>query len=176
MLQNSIQTATVVITGRLGPDQLSAAAFTMMLASVTGLSFRSFASSVAVLTLAGEVWCIALGGTTALDTFGSQSYTSSGRNPAAVLPHLIRCIVILWLLSLPVLMLWFFAAPILLILGQTEFLSYKVQAFLRVLIIGAPGYIGFESVKKYLQCQGAWWIVPVLSYTIINIVGHHEKE
>jgi len=26
--------------------------------------------------------------------------------------------------------------------------------FLRVLILGAPGYIGFESLKKYLQCQG----------------------
>jgi len=29
-----------------------------------------------------------------------------------------------------------------------------VQRFLRVLTIGAPGYIGFESLKKYLQCQG----------------------
>lgn len=35
-LQNSIQTATVLITGRLGPDELSAAAFTMMLGTVTG--------------------------------------------------------------------------------------------------------------------------------------------
>ncbi|KAF8518905.1 MATE efflux family protein [Gautieria morchelliformis] len=135
MLQNSIQTATVVVTGHLGPDELSAAAFTMMLASVT-------------------VWCIALGGTTALDTLGSQSYTSSGRNRAAVLPHLMRCILILWLLSLPVLVLWFFAAPLLISLGQKDQLSYDVQAFLRVLIIGAPAYIGFESVKKYLQCQG----------------------
>lgn len=41
MLQNSIQTATVVITGRLGPDELSAAAFAMMLATVTGtINFR----------------------------------------------------------------------------------------------------------------------------------------
>ncbi|KAF8582006.1 MATE efflux family protein [Ramaria rubella] len=134
-LQNSIQTATVVVAGRLGPDELSAAAFTMMLATVTG-------------------WCIALGGTTALDTLGSQSYTYSGRNPAAILPHLIRCIIILWLLLLPTMMLWFHAAPILLLLGQKERLSYDVQAFLRVLIIGAPAYIGFESVKKYLQCQG----------------------
>lgn len=36
MLQNSIQTATIVVTGRLGPDELSAAAFAMMLATVTG--------------------------------------------------------------------------------------------------------------------------------------------
>ncbi|KIJ33203.1 hypothetical protein M422DRAFT_264926 [Sphaerobolus stellatus SS14] len=134
-LQNSIQTATIIVTGRLGADELSAAAFTMMLATVTG-------------------WCIALGGTTALDTLGSQSFTYSGRKPAAVLPHLLRCLIILWILLFPVLVLWFFSAPILLFLGQKERLSYDVQAFLRVLIFGAPAYIGFESVKKYLQCQG----------------------
>lgn len=44
--------------------------------------------------------------------------------------------------------------PILLAFGQPAQLSYDVQRFLRVLIIGAPGYIGFESLKKYLQCQG----------------------
>jgi len=59
-LQNSIQTATVVVTGRLGPDELSAAAFAMMLATVTG-------------------WCLAFGGTTALDTLGSQAFTYSGK-------------------------------------------------------------------------------------------------
>jgi len=41
-----------------------------------------------------------------------------------------------------------------LFLGQGARLSYDVQAFLRILIIGAPAYVGFESVKKYLQCQG----------------------
>lgn len=44
--------------------------------------------------------------------------------------------------------------PVLLALGQPTHLSKDVQKFLRVLIIGAPGYIGFESLKKYLQCQG----------------------
>ena len=36
ILQNSVQTAAIVVTGRLGPEQLSAAAFSMMLAFVTG--------------------------------------------------------------------------------------------------------------------------------------------
>ncbi|GJJ07934.1 hypothetical protein Clacol_002141 [Clathrus columnatus] len=135
MLQNSIQTATIVITGRLGPDELSAAAFAMMLATVTG-------------------WCIALGGTTALDTLGSQAYTFSNRNPTVIIPHLLRCIFVLWILLVPVSFLWFFISPVLLFLGQNERLSNDVQTFLRILILGAPAYIGFESVKKYLQCQG----------------------
>jgi MATE family multidrug resistance protein len=44
--------------------------------------------------------------------------------------------------------------PVLLALGQEARLSKDVQAFLRVLVIGAPAYIGFETVKKFLQCQG----------------------
>lgn len=36
ILQNSIQTVSIVVTGRLGPEEFSAAAFSMMLAHVTG--------------------------------------------------------------------------------------------------------------------------------------------
>lgn len=50
--------------------------------------------------------------------------------------------------------LWTFSEPVLLVLGQEKHLSSDVQSVLRVLIIGAPGYIAFESLKKYLQCQG----------------------
>jgi MATE family, multidrug and toxin extrusion protein len=146
----------------------------MMLASVTGSS--SLPNYLLVLTLARVGWCIALGGTTALDTLGSQSYTYSGRNPAAVLPHLIRCILLLWVLLIPVLMLWFFAAPVLLFLGQKERLSYDVQAFLRVLILGAPAYIGFESVKRYLQCQGVLSFIPVLPIVRLTPRDDHQKE
>lgn len=36
ILQNSIQTTSIIIVGRLGPDELSVAAFSLMLAFVTG--------------------------------------------------------------------------------------------------------------------------------------------
>jgi len=62
--------------------------------------------------------------------------------------------VLLWILFIPVGISWAFVRPILLALGQSERLSEDVERFLRVLILGAPGYIGFESLKKYLQCQG----------------------
>ncbi|KAF8232184.1 MOP flippase [Tricholoma matsutake] len=89
----------------------------------------------------------------ALDTLGSQSFTG-GSHPTDLSIHLQRCIVLLWALLVPVCILWAFMEPILLGLGQPKQLSKDVQMFLRVLIIGAPGYIGFESLKKYLQCQG----------------------
>ncbi|KAJ6581120.1 MOP flippase [Mycena capillaripes] len=97
-------------------------------------------------------WCIALGGTTALDTLGSQAFTGGHSKDLSI--HLQRCIVLLWILLIPVCVLWWFIEPVLLGLGQSGPLSRDVQVFLRVLIIGAPGYIGFESLKKYLQCQG----------------------
>ncbi|EMD40035.1 hypothetical protein CERSUDRAFT_45456, partial [Gelatoporia subvermispora B] len=134
ILQNSIQTVSVLVTGRLGPDELSVAAFSLMLAMVAG-------------------WCVALGGTTALDTLASQAFTGGDRPSVSI--HLQRCLVLLWLLFTPVALLWFFIEPVLLLLGQDPTLSHNVQSFLRVLIVGAPGYIGFESLKKYLQCQGA---------------------
>ncbi|KAF7289406.1 MATE efflux family protein [Mycena chlorophos] len=133
ILQNSIQTTSILISGRLGPDELSISAFAQMLAFVTG-------------------WCVALGGTTALDTLGSQAYT--GGQVTALSIHFQRCVVILWVLFIPVAAGWWFMGPILVALGQSTSLSYNVQTFLRILIAGAPGYIGFESLKKYLQCQG----------------------
>ncbi|KAH9841949.1 MOP flippase [Rhodofomes roseus] len=109
-------------------------------------------------------WCVALGGTTALDTLGSQAFTGGDR--AAVSVHFQRCLILLWLLFVPVAFLWTFIEPVLLALGQEERLSYDVQRFLRVLIVGAPGYIGFESVKKYLQCQG---IMRASTYVLLMV-------
>ncbi|KIK65104.1 hypothetical protein GYMLUDRAFT_240421 [Collybiopsis luxurians FD-317 M1] len=139
-LQNSIQTISIVVTGRLGPHELSVAAFSLMLAFVTGKS-RYFR------------WCVALGGTTALDTLGSQAFTGSNR-PTDLSVHFQRCVLMLWVLLIPVCILWTFMEPVLLALGQQGDLARDVQTFLRLLIIGAPAYIGFESMKKYLQCQG----------------------
>ncbi|KDR80908.1 hypothetical protein GALMADRAFT_91594 [Galerina marginata CBS 339.88] len=137
ILQNSIQTTSIIIAGRLGPNELSVAAFSLMLAFVTG-EYR---------------WCVALGGTTALDTLGSQSFTGGSRKTDLSV-HFQRCVLILWILLIPVCVLWAYIEPVLLAFGQPAPLARDVQSFLRVLIIGAPGYVGFESLKKYLQCQG----------------------
>ncbi len=96
---------------------------------------------------------MALGGTTALDTLGSQAFTGGTRRTDLSV-HFLRCLVLLWLLFIPCGVVWAFCEPVLLSLGQPGGLSHEVQRFLRVLLLGAPGYIGFEALKKYLQCQG----------------------
>lgn len=98
-------------------------------------------------------WCVALGGTTAVDTIASALYTSN--SPKAEVGIILqRCLIALGLLYLPAALLWWFVKPVLLALGQGEELAINCQAFLRVLSFGGPGYIAFESVKKFLQCQG----------------------
>lgn len=134
-LQNSLQTGSIFVCGHLlGSKELSVAAFSYMLAMVTA-------------------WSCALGGSTVVDTLGSQAWTGSD-NPKSVGTHLQRTIVLLHILILPILVLWFFIEPVLLALGQEAVLSSMVQDFLRVLIVGVPGYMVFECVKKYSQVQG----------------------
>ncbi|KAJ3043297.1 hypothetical protein HDV00_005300 [Rhizophlyctis rosea] len=134
MLQNSLQTACVLVVGRMGPLELASTAFAFMFAMVTA-------------------WVMALGSTTALDTLGSQAWTGA-EDKHEVGIHLQRALLILTVLFVPIAALWWFAEPVLLMLGQEEELSHAAAAFLRVLVWGAPGYIYFEAVKKYLQAQG----------------------
>jgi len=133
-LQNSLQTISVLVVGRLSPEALATAAFSYMFAMCTG-------------------WLIALGGTTALDTLASSTFTGS-KNPHDLGVLLQRSFIVLGLFYIPVAILWFFASPVFQFLGQEEELSRSSADFLSVLIPGGLGYIYFESTKKFLQAQG----------------------
>lgn len=133
-LQNSLQTVSVVIVGRRSPEDLATAAFSYMFAMSTG-------------------WLIALGGTTALDTLCSSTFTGS-KNPHDLGVILQRAFIILSLFYIPVAVLWAASEPVFKALGQNDQLSRDSAKFLRCLIPGGFGYIYFECMKKYLQAQG----------------------
>ncbi|TEY46768.1 hypothetical protein BOTCAL_0314g00050 [Botryotinia calthae] len=132
-LQNSLQTISVLIVGRLSPEALATAAFSYM-----------FAMSTA--------WLIALGGTTALDTLASSSFTGS-KNPHDLGILLQRGFFVLTAFYIPVAILWACSAPIFKLLGQEEYICVDSARFLTALIPGGLGYIYFEAMKKYLQAQ-----------------------
>ncbi|GAQ42650.1 hypothetical protein AtubIFM61612_002120 [Aspergillus tubingensis] len=133
-LQNSLQTTSVLIVGRISPEDLATTAFSLMFAMVTA-------------------WMIALGGTTALDTLASSTFTgSSNKHDLGIL--LQRAFFVLGLFYVPVAMLWAFSEPVFLLLGQDPQLSRDSARFLTCLIPGGLGYIYFEAMKKYLQAQG----------------------
>lgn len=133
-LQNSLQTISVLIVGRLSPEALATAAFSYMFAMATG-------------------WLIALGGTTAIDTLASASFTGSkNRHDLGII--LQRSFIVLALFYLPVAILWICSEPLFRALGQEDYIARDSAKFLSVLVPGGLGYIYFEAMKKYLQAQG----------------------
>ncbi|KAG9313160.1 MATE efflux family protein [Chiua virens] len=147
ILQNSVQTVAIVVTGRLGPEELSAAAFSMMLA------------------------------------FGGVSRSAADlRSTPSDHKRLPRCILLLWALFIPVGVLWYFIEPVLLAIGEPVGLCKDVQDIMRILIVAAPGFIAFESLKKYLQCQGimrAATLVLIVVWPInlaLNVVLVHYTQ
>lgn len=136
MLQNSLQTLSVLIVGRLSPEALATAAFSYMFAMASA-------------------WLIALGGTTALDTLASSSFTGSqNKHDLGVL--LQRGIVVLTVLYAAVAVVWAFSEHLFRALGQEEYVCVESARFLRILIPGGLGYVWFECMKKYLQAQGIY--------------------
>lgn len=133
-LQNSLQTFSVLIVGRLSPSDLATAAFAYMFAMSTG-------------------WLVALGGSTAIDTLASASFTGS-RNPHDLGIILQRAFLVLALFYVLVVAIWFASEPLFRFLGQEPQLAHDASRFLMVLAPGGLGYIYFECMKKYLQAQG----------------------
>ncbi|KAL6233362.1 hypothetical protein BDW75DRAFT_232026 [Aspergillus navahoensis] len=132
-LQNSLQTVSVLVVGRISPEHLATSAFSLMFAMITA-------------------WMIALGGSTALDTLASSSFTGSDKRNLGIL--LQRGLFVLGLFYVPVAILWVFSEKVFLLLGQDEHLSRDSARFLTALIPGGLGYVYFELMKKFLQAQG----------------------
>lgn len=132
-LQNSLQTFSVLVVGRLSPEALATSAFSYMFAMCTA-------------------WLIALGGSTALDTLCSATFTGS-KNPHDLGILLQRAFFVLTIFYLPVAVLWFFSEPVFGLLGQEPELCRRSAVFLGWLIPGGLGHIYFECMKKYLQAQ-----------------------
>lgn len=132
-LQNSLQTVSILIVGRASPQDLSTAAFSYMFAMCSG-------------------WLIGMGGSTALDTLASSTFTGS-KNKTDLGILLQRAFVVLGLFYVPVAVLWTVSEHLFRALGQPEQLSKDSAQFLTCLIPGGLGYIAFETMKKYMQAQ-----------------------
>lgn len=155
-LQNSLQTVSVLIAGRLGPEALAVSAFCYSeYQRHTPNEIGHGANSYVLLTVWAmcTAWLIGMGGTTAIDTLASASFTG-GKSKHDLGIILQRALVVLTLFYVPVAVLWLLAGPIFRALGQDEFIARDGARFLQVLLPGGLGYICFECLKKYLQAQG----------------------
>ncbi|KAH0547638.1 hypothetical protein FGG08_000127 [Glutinoglossum americanum] len=133
LLQYSLTVASIFTVGHLGKIPLGAVSLASMTSNITG-------------------YAIYHGLATSLDTLCAQAY-GSGRKKLVGL-QLQRMVYFLWLVTIPIGVVWLSAGAILRRVVPDPELGDLAGRYLRILLIGAPGYACFESGKRYLQAQG----------------------
>jgi hypothetical protein len=133
LLQYSFQTTTVIVAGRLGTNELGAVSLATMTANVTGLAIYE-------------------GLATSLDTLCSQAH-GGGRKELVGL-HMQRMVYLLWLVTIPIGAIWICSPWILEALVPEKELAQLAGIYLRVYLIGMPGFATFEAGKRLVQAQG----------------------
>ncbi|KAJ4127947.1 hypothetical protein NW768_008230 [Fusarium equiseti] len=133
LLQYSFSVISTTVAGHLSPDDLAAAAIAVTTQSICGLALYE-------------------GMATALDTLCAQAYGSGNKTGVGL--HVQRMLYLMAIVTIPVAAIWLSSPAFLgLILRQQE-LAVKAGSFLRVSILGIPGYASFEALKRFMQAQG----------------------
>ncbi|KAF4997502.1 hypothetical protein FGRMN_3866 [Fusarium graminum] len=133
LLQYSFSVITTTTAGHLSPDDLAAAAIGVTTMSIAGLALYE-------------------GMATALDTLCAQAYGAG--NKVGVGLHVQRMLLLMAIVTVPVGAIWICSPAFLTLILRQDNLAAKAGSFLRVSIIGIPGYASFEALKRFLQAQG----------------------
>ena len=133
VLQYSFNVTTVIVAGHLGSLELGAVALANMTTNVTGLAVYE-------------------GLATSLDTLCSQAY--GGHNKKMVGLHMQRMIYFLWLVTIPIGAVWLCSPWILGAIVPEKDVAILAGSYLRIYLIGAPGFATFEAGKRFVQAQG----------------------
>ena len=133
LLQYSLTVASIFTVGHLGTVELGAVSLASMTANITG-------------------YAVYQGLATSLDTLCAQAY-GSGRKKLVGL-QMQRMVYFLWVISIPIGILWLCAEPILMRIVPEPDVAVLAGQYLKIILIGAPGYATFESGKRYTQAQG----------------------
>ncbi|KAL1303556.1 hypothetical protein AAFC00_006926 [Neodothiora populina] len=154
LLQYSLTVASIFTVGHIGKVELGAVSLASMTANITG-------------------YAVYQGLTTSLDTLCAQAY-GSGRKTLVGL-QLQRMIYFLWVITVPIAIIWLFGAEILGWIVPEKETAALAGSYLKVLIIGAPGYAAFEAGKRYVQAQGLFsaTLIVLLICAPLNALLHY---
>lgn len=133
VLQYSLTVASIFTVGHLGKEELGAVSLASMTANITG-------------------YAVYQGLATSLDTLCAQAY-GSGRKKLVGL-QMQRMIYFLWSITIPIGIVWLLADKILQAIVPEKSVAALAGLYLKVILIGAPGYACFESGKRFCQAQG----------------------
>ncbi|KAJ2786123.1 ethionine resistance protein [Coemansia javaensis] len=134
LLQFSFNFASLVVVGRIGADELAAAALANM-ALVVGVFSPGIGLASALDTLCASAFA-ASPDRTLVGFHLQRALVAAGGYLALVLPAL-------WRLE-----------PILVAVGQDARVARLCGAYVRVQLLAAAPWLGFECVKRFLQGQG----------------------
>jgi MATE family multidrug resistance protein len=135
LLQYSLTVASIFTIGHLGKEELGAVSLASMTVSITGNAVFS-------------------GLATSLDTLCAQAYGSGKRKLVGL--QMLRMVSFLWLVCIPIAILWYFSEHILAKIVPEREVARMAGLYLKVALLGIPGYACFESGKRYLQAQGVF--------------------
>lgn len=133
LLQYSLTVASIFTVGHIGKVELGAVSLASMTANITG-------------------YAVYQGLATSLDTLCAQAY-GSGRKKLVGLQTQ-RMVYFLWSITIPIGIIWLCADKILMKIVPEKDVAILAGRYLKIVLIGAPGYATFESAKRYLQAQG----------------------
>lgn len=135
LLQYSLTVASIFTLGHMGKEELGAVSLASMTVSITGNAVYS-------------------GLATSLDTLCAQAYGSGKKKLVGL--QMLRMIYFLWLVTIPVAILWYFSEHILTKIVPEQEVAKMAGLYLKIALLGTPGYACFESGKRYLQAQGVF--------------------
>lgn len=154
ILQNSLTLTSVFTVGRIGKIELGAVSLGSMTANITG-------------------YAVYHGLATSLDTLCAQAYGSGKKKLVGL--QLQRMVFFLWAITIPIAVIWLAGTEILGAIVPEQETAVLAGKYLRVLIIGAPGYACFESGKRYVQAQGRFdaTLYVLLIAAPLNVLMHY---
>ena len=149
-LQYSLNVVSIFSVGHIGKTELAAVSLSAMTFNISAGVFQGMATS--------------------LDTFCSQAY-GAGKMKLVGL-HFQRCVCMVFVIAIPINLMWWFSASILNLFVPDKDLTSLAQNYLRILAFGSPGFILFETGKRFLQAQGNFHGAKYVLYicTPINAV------
>ncbi|CDO91837.1 unnamed protein product [Kluyveromyces dobzhanskii CBS 2104] len=133
LLEQMFPVVCSLTVGHLGKTELAAVSLASMTTNITYAIFEGISTS--------------------LDTLCPLAYGSGNHYSVGV--HMQRCIMFSLTVFVPFGFIWWWSEPLLtLVMPHEPELIHMAAKFLRVSILGAPAYIIFESLKRFLQAQG----------------------
>jgi multidrug resistance protein, MATE family len=133
MLQYSLLVATILSVGRIGKIELGAVSIASMAANITGFAVYQ-------------------GLATSLDTLCAQAYGSGNKTLVGL--QMQRMVFLLWMMTVPIGIVWFSGTRILEAIIPEKEVAALAGLFLKIILVGSPGYAAFECGKRFVQAQG----------------------